>query len=204
MKKDKRNCNEKNVIADAKDFENYYRAAALKTVSGFVLTGGEPTLNQNIFEIINKAGKIKLKEIFLETNGRMFKYPDYCKDIKKTKLSKIIVSLHGSDEKAHDFFTNAKGSFSDTAVGIINMKKFGFYVISHTTVTKANQQDIPNLARLLCALNVNEIVLNVLNPDIKYTEKFNWILPYKDVLSPFIKQAQRIVKNKKIKFSVNW
>lgn len=96
---------------------------------GLVLTGGEPTLNKNIFSIIKAARDTGYYDIQIQTNGRMFRYADFCKKIKDAGVTEVSPALHGSSAQIHDFLTGAAGSFAETAAGIINAKKAGLRII---------------------------------------------------------------------------
>ena len=52
---------------------------ARKECNGVVFTGGEPTIHDSIIESLKTAKKLNFETIQVQTNGRMFAYPDFCK-----------------------------------------------------------------------------------------------------------------------------
>ena len=64
-----------------------------------VITGGEPAINKNIFEIVRLARKTGYENVLIQTNGRMFRYPDFCKEMRDAKVLFNISTSPGSAEK---------------------------------------------------------------------------------------------------------
>jgi len=83
---------------------------SLDGIEGIVFTGGEPTARRDIFELINYARFLGFKVIQIQSNGRMFSYMDLCRFIVKAGATEFSPSVHGYNEKTHDFLTSAKGS----------------------------------------------------------------------------------------------
>lgn len=94
-------------------FLNNYR-------DSFAITGGEPTLSPNLFQLITKINTLfPGMRISLLTNGRMFCYPGYLNKLMSLKANiEFIVSIHGPSDIIHDRITLAKGSFGQTVKGL--------------------------------------------------------------------------------------
>lgn len=89
----------------------------------FYISGGEPTLSSYLFIIIKK-----LKSLFPNfkisclTNGRMFSYKDYAKQILELDPNlEIAIPLHGPTTKIHDRISRTPESFSQTIRGLENI-----------------------------------------------------------------------------------
>ncbi|MBO4555284.1 MAG: radical SAM protein [Elusimicrobiales bacterium] len=167
--------------------------------SDIVLTGGEPTINKNIFEIVRMAKKTGYADIQIQTNGRMFQYYDFCKEMKAAGATEIAPALHGSCPEIHDFLTGCPGAFSETAKGIINAKKAGFRVITNSVITKPNQQDLPRLAKLLCALGADQFQMAFAHILGSAKENSKWLAAKISVAAPFIRQAMDIGRKNGVK-----
>ena len=71
-----------------------------------ILTGGEPTIHPNFFEILAFIReKYPPVIIELDTNGRRFCYPYFTKRVLSFGPVNIYTSLHGYDSKTHDAIT---------------------------------------------------------------------------------------------------
>jgi len=111
-----------------------------------VLSGGEPLLRKDIFEIA-RYGTDKGLRMCLATNGTLVT-EEVCGKIKSSGLRIVSLSLDGSTEEVHDNFRNEKGAFR----GIVNaaglFKKHGIEFIINSSFTKRNQEEIPRIYRL--------------------------------------------------------
>ncbi|MFA7141758.1 MAG: radical SAM protein [Candidatus Paceibacterota bacterium] len=123
---------------------------------GVVFTGGEVTIRKDIFEIVSFAKKCRYKSIQIQSNGRMFFYMDFCKRLIDAGVSEFAPAIHGSTKKMHDGLTRAEGSFEQTLQGILNLKKLKQRIITNTVITRINYKDLPNIAKLLTEIGVNQ------------------------------------------------
>lgn len=114
------------------------------------LIGGEPTIREDIVDIVSFARAEGFKNIQITTNGRMFSYPEFAKKIIGSGLSNVIFSIHGQNALVHDSLTKSPGSFDQLTKGISHLRKMGFFGIgANVTVCAANYHFIPALAEIL-------------------------------------------------------
>jgi len=166
-------------------------------VSGVVFTGGEPTLHPRIIDIVKEAKKLGYEDIQLQTNGRMFAYYDFCKELKKAGVNQMGPSLHGSKPEIHEKLTNSKGSFKEVVQGIINCKKLGMYVLTNSVITSFNYKDLPELVKLLVYLKVDQYQLAFVHIIGTAWENKDWIVPKKSEIMPYVHKALDIgIKHK--------
>lgn len=131
-------------------------AAARAGVGGVVFTGGEPTLHPDLLGAVRAAKRLGLSSIQIQTNGRMFSYPKFCRELQDAGANEFSPSLHGSTAEIHDGATRAPGSWRQVVAGICNLKALGLHVLTNTVVTSRNFRDLPALARLLVHLGVDQ------------------------------------------------
>jgi MoaA/NifB/PqqE/SkfB family radical SAM enzyme len=79
------------------------------------LTGGEPLLRKDTFEILKKANSGSFKKIVLQTNGLLLK--KLHKEINDSPITKIAVSLDGL-EKTNALIRGVNGYFGLAVEGI--------------------------------------------------------------------------------------
>lgn len=158
-----------------------------------VFTGGEPTFRPKLLlEWVKYAKKLGYEYIQIQTNGRMLSYYDYCKSLIEAGANEFSPAVHGSNADIHDKLTGAPGSFDQVTQGIRNLRKLGQYIMSNSVVTKTNYQDLPNLARLLIDLGVDQFQFAFIhiNPIIAASnDKIMEIVPNVHEAMPYIKQG---------------
>jgi MoaA/NifB/PqqE/SkfB family radical SAM enzyme len=163
-----------------------------KDHDGVVFTGGEPTVRSELINWVNYAKKLGYKTIQIQSNGRMFSYKEYCITIIRAGANEFSPALHGSSAKIHDSLTQAPGSFAQTVAGIKNLRKLNQYILTNSVVTKINYKDLPNLAKLLVDLQVDQFqfaFMHINNIVAKSPPLIKKIVPrYKEAV-PYIKKG---------------
>ena len=154
-----------------------------------VLTGGEPTLHRDFLGVIRDAKKTGYRNIQIQSNGRMFRYPDFCRAAADAGATEASPALHGSRAEIHDFLTGVPGAFRDTVKGIANLKKAGFRVLTNTVITKPNTQDLPSIARLLAALGADQLQFAFVHILGSAAANAKWLIPKKTVIEPYVKRG---------------
>ena len=161
-----------------------------------VLTGGEPALHADILEIAAEAKRLGYVCVQLQSNGRMFRYADFCRELAAAGITEASPALHGSRAEIHDFLTGSPGSFRETAAGITNLRKAGLRVITNTVITKPNTQDLPELARLLAGLGAHQLQFAFVHILGRAAQNAKWLIPKKSVIEPFVKSGLDIGRAK--------
>lgn len=134
-------------------------------IQRITLTGGEPTIRPDIFELISYARSLEFEEIFIITNGRMLFYKEFAKKLADAGLTHILFSLHGPRAEIHDSLTQVHGSFKQILQGIKNMIEVKRVMVeNNTTITKTNYKYLPELAELLVKLGVDYYEFIFVNP----------------------------------------
>jgi heme b synthase len=111
-----------------------------------ILTGGEPLLREDIFEIA-KYGDAKGMRMVMAPNGTLVT-PGIAEKMVDSGIQRISVSLDGSSAESHDAFRGVPGAFEGALRGIANAKAAGIQFQINTTITKANLDQIPKILKL--------------------------------------------------------
>lgn len=111
-----------------------------------VLSGGEPLVRPDVFEIA-KHGARKGLRMCLATNGTLVT-DEICEEIKGSGIKIVSLSLDGSTEEVHDDFRDQKGAFEGTINAAKLFKKHGIEFIVNSSFTKRNQEEIPEVYKL--------------------------------------------------------
>ncbi|MBF0384279.1 MAG: radical SAM protein [Candidatus Omnitrophica bacterium] len=138
---------------------------SIKTSFGssvLVLSGGEPLLREDIFEIMFYAAQKGLT-LALATNGVLLKEKE-AGLIKKYGVRRVSLSLDSSDEKKHDSSRGVLGAFKQTvnAADILRKEQIPFQI--NFTVTKNNLNEIRTIADLALSIKAMAVHYFVLVP----------------------------------------
>ncbi len=111
-----------------------------------VLSGGEPLLRSDVFDIA-RYGTGKSLRMCLATNGTLVSGED-CLKIKDSGIRIVSLSLDGSTESVHDDFRSQQGAFAGTINAARLFREHGIEFIINSSFTKRNQEEIPKVYRL--------------------------------------------------------
>ena len=117
-----------------------------------ILTGGEPLLRPDVYEIAAYGDQKGLRMV-LATNGTLVDGEVAAKLIR-SGIRRVSVSIDGPDAESHDAFRGVPGAFAGAMTGIEAMKRVGLEYQINTTITRANLpriRQIHNLAHDLGA-----------------------------------------------------
>ena len=108
----------------------------------FTITGGEPLMNKDIFEIAQYI-RSKHSAVDLLTNGTLIS-PSNIDNIKRS-FDKVSISLDGSTKEKHDYY-RGQGSYERTMKAIDLLDKNDIPCRLSMTVNRMNIQDVENMA----------------------------------------------------------
>jgi len=134
--------------------------AALAPGAMLVLTGGEPLLRPDIFDIIKEASSLGLSPV-IGTNGTMLD-DDICKRLAGSGIKGAGVSLDSTAPAFHDSFRGMDGAWKKTLDGIDSLKKAKIPFQLQFTITKENINEIDAAALFAIergALSINYFFL---------------------------------------------
>ncbi|MDY6820258.1 MAG: radical SAM protein [Deferribacterota bacterium] len=135
---------------DLEKAHNFLDEVASFAKPAIVLTGGEPLLREDIYDII-AYGTDKGFRMCVATNGTLVN-DDVCKRLKDSGTKIVSISLDGSNKKIHDNFRGQNGAFDKALEAVELFNKHGIPFIVNSSFTKRNQDDIENVYKLAKSL----------------------------------------------------
>jgi radical SAM protein with 4Fe4S-binding SPASM domain len=119
---------------------------ALRKVSEFgvlyvTLTGGEPLVHKNFFEIATEVRRLGMA-LRIYSNAFLLADPENVRKLKELKPMEVEVSIHGSRAETHEALTRIKGSFDRLMQALGNLQEAGVKVNLKCPITKLNQNEL--------------------------------------------------------------
>lgn len=145
------------------------------SVAHLCVTGGEPTLDQNFSELLSLISNFEFS-LSLFTNARWPNKNQLTAELCATsKLSEILVSLHGPDPESHEGFTGVTGSFIEACNTIRHAVDHDLPVCVNCIITTLNSDRINDMVQISRKLGSQSITFsrfvcaenNRLNPSKK-------------------------------------
>ena len=126
-----------------------------------IFTGGEPTLREDLPELIAHAeqnGQIT----GLNTNARRLSDTHYVEQLVNAGLDHVQITVESSEAEVHDQMVRTKGAFPQTVKGLKNVLASSLYVMTNTTMLRTNVHTIPATLDFLAGMGVPTSGLNAL------------------------------------------
>ncbi|MEQ9318518.1 MAG: radical SAM protein [Polyangiaceae bacterium] len=133
---------------------------------GIILTGGEPTLSQNLFPALRHARERGLFSRMI-TNGQRLSRVDFFEKCVDAGLSHIHVSLHSHRREVHDFITRYPSAYDHLMGCLENVGKMGITCDINTVINTYNADHLHEIVIYLCERFpfIRHFVWNNMDPD---------------------------------------
>ena len=112
-----------------------------------ILTGGEPLMRDDIFDIIEYGQKKGLR-LVIAINGTLLDEAK-ARRMKESGIMRVSMSLDGKDAGSHDSFRGVDGSFDSVMRAAKILTTVGLPFQINTTVTRLNVNDLEEIYALV-------------------------------------------------------
>ena len=129
-------------------------------VPALILSGGEPLLRPDIFEVAERAKQLKFY-VGLSTNGTLIDEP-LARRIHDHGFDYVGISLDGIGA-THDKFRRLEGAYQRSVAAVRHLQKLGTKVGLRFTMTELNAFDLPKLLQLMKDEGVDKFYFSHLN-----------------------------------------
>jgi heme b synthase len=156
-----------------------------------ILTGGEPLLREDIFDIA-AYGTEKGLRMVMAPNGTLITEP-VARRLVESGIKRISISLDGATPQSHDSFRKVDGAYEGAVNAMKIAKRVGLDFQVNTTITKTNLEQIPKIQQLAVDLGAVAHHIFLLVPTgrgkyivdkeinaAEYEETLNWFYDQRD------------------------
>ena len=112
-----------------------------------ILTGGEPLLRPDIFEIARQGHELGLRMV-MAVNGTLLD-PETAQKLMIAGIQRISISLDGATAERHDHFRQMPGAYAGVLKGVEAAKAVGLEFQINTTITRLNLEEMPQIQELV-------------------------------------------------------
>jgi len=130
------------------------------------LSGGEPTLREDLSEIALEARELGFERIGLVTNAHGLTNEKRAKRLLDAGIDRFVVDLFGPSAEVHDAVARRKGAFKFTLGGIRQVMKLGCSEIeANLPITTINLESLAATVALAQRLGIRRAHLQLPQPD---------------------------------------
>jgi len=161
------------------------------------ITGGEPTLREDLAEVIKFARSINIETIDLQTNAFLLADEEYLIKLKQAGLNFVTVGFPSHIKEKYNYLTKTK-SYEKAASGLKNCVKHGLVVSIYHVINQENYKDLIGLIDFCLDLSKDmQFAFAFLRPNGN-TLKNKFIVPKLSWMEPYIYEMLEYLKSKKI------
>ncbi len=193
-------CNQSCYFCNVPTARNYTTAQAIKWIHNaknvhvLSVTGGEPTLRKDIFEIIQAAKQSpNIKFVNIQTNATAASSPKFAHKLKTAGLDKAFVGFHSHHEKISNLLTKST-LWKKTVTGIQNLIAENIQVTLNPVVNKMTYEYLPEYFTFVSKKfpKLESISISFVQPHGRAWDYRKILVPqYSDVF-PYLKKALQI------------
>ena len=168
-----------------------------------MLTGGEPTLKENLLEILEFADGLGFNEITIQTNGSRLDNKDLVKELKRIRNLRFDVSFHSSDRKIFEKISRTPENYDRLLRGLRNIGELDIPAYLTVVISKLNYKTLKDHVRFIKENypKITHISFNFIDP-IYNAEKNPWTVPKLSEAEMYIYEAVRFMKENGITFRI--
>ncbi len=120
----------------------------------FVLTGGDPFMRPDLFELVSYAADRGLHvAVSPSGTGRLRK--EALTRLVDSGCTRISLSVDGPDAAVHDAFRGVKGTFERTMTAAKHAREVGIRLQINTTIAKHNQHRLREMAHVVAEMDAD-------------------------------------------------
>lgn len=122
-----------------------------------ILTGGEPLLRKDIFELAQHGTELGFRMV-MATNGTLVT-PEIAEKMKSSGIKRVSISIDGATAREHDQFRKVEGAFEASLQSIEWLKRERIEFQINTTVTRHNVHQVREILHL--AVNLGAVAHHI-------------------------------------------
>lgn len=150
----------------AKQLVSYLHTKEIKTIT---LIGGEPTIYQELLELIRYIKSLGMT-VRLATNGKRFKNKDFAQQIVSSKIDGINISIKGTTEEEYLYNTHQTGLY-DMIEGCRNLKYLGFEPSISYVIMNKDTDKFDKFVEMLSEEKLDNLVIQFEKPSLSIEHK---------------------------------
>ncbi len=157
----------------------------------FSFTGGEPTLRDDLEELVAYSLSRGLITN-LVTNGTLID-DARAASLKAAGLGSAQVSIEAPDAETHDLLAGRSGAFAETLAGIAALRRAGVPTQTNTTITRANIDLVRAMPAFLLSLGISRFAMNLFIPTIPGPWADKLFVPYEEI-GPYVDEVSKAAR----------
>ncbi|MBU0758344.1 MAG: DUF362 domain-containing protein [Nanoarchaeota archaeon] len=170
-------------------------------VDGIFITGGEPTIRNDLLDIVIYAKNLNITEIGLQTNGVNLADNKYLKELVANGMTQVMVSLHSHDKEVSNKLTKSN-NFKETIEALKNIAATNVKCSVSHVINKENYKDLINFVRYISQISTKfSFYFGFIRPNGN-TGKHKYLVPKLCDIEVYISKVMKYCRKMGLHFSI--
>jgi MoaA/NifB/PqqE/SkfB family radical SAM enzyme len=167
------------------------------------LTGGEPSIRNDLPDLIIHAKGAGIRKIELQTNCLRLVDKRYAKKLASAGLDSALVPLHSHIKRVSEELTQTAGSFNKAVAGIKNLQSCSIHISLSHVINSKNYKNLMDFVKFVWKTFSKQvhIYFSFVRPNGR-AWKNKWIVPKLVDIEPYIYKTFSNCEERGISFSV--
>ncbi|MFA7141757.1 MAG: radical SAM protein [Candidatus Paceibacterota bacterium] len=173
------------------NLKKHIKSSALKGCKKLIVSGGEPLIYNNFFEILLYAKECKIPLCEIQTNGRALFYENYVKEIQTIYPNiSFLVSFHYPTNKMYQQYSQSNGFFQ-VLKGLENLNKFNLKFTINIVLFKGNIYYLKEILKTLDEAKCKNIQFRFIDGGNVLEQFYDFVPRMKDA----VKQVKECIED---------
>jgi len=167
-----------------------------KNYQGVIFTGGEPTLNPILSQVIRYA-KDKGLEVRIISNGQKTSDFQFLKNLQDDGLDLMHISVHSFTPKIQDYLSQNHGSLKNIFKTLLNARRLNMPLNINMVINSLNAKNLDKNIKFYISKfpEIMHFVFNNLDPEMNRVEENKFVVPkLADFKSSLKKAFENLIK----------
>jgi pyruvate-formate lyase-activating enzyme len=156
-------------------------------------SGGEPSIDPRILQIVARAKALGFTHQSMNTNGIKFRSAEFCRQLVEAGITSIDFSIHGHTDELHDELVAKKGALAAIREGCGHLRELAkehrFHLSGTIVIARRNHQYLREISEFLHSLGITHVRLKyAYEGNMSHDQIIQQVAPYQDVV-PSIQAA---------------
>lgn len=167
------------------------------------LSGGEPTIYENLLEVVKKAKSLGYVYVEVKTNGIKLKDYEFVSDMANAGVDVFCIAIQGPNSEIHDKLVGVPGAFDAIMSAVESVHSLGKTLVTPTCIQKGNYKALPRTIELLKEINTSFVTPTFIETSGSALQHFNDLIPKYSEVIPYLYEAIDKLNEGKIKFRLH-
>lgn len=128
------------------------------------LHGGEPTMRQDLFELLDLIRRCGYPAVSIQTNGHALANRRFTERLFHAGVDLFILSVHGHVPALHDDLAGVPGTLDRLLAGMDHVRELGGKLRTNTVTMRQNCEVLPAIVELVTEHGARHVNLSSLMP----------------------------------------